>query len=208
MYTIHINMDPVLIAGASSVGSLVLDKICLKLLACFVKHRKRDRAIVAILGKTELCKSVYNLHDENFHVVDVEGETMNSLKDETKIMLAELEKTGNFAQRNRLFNLYAKAYVIALRKNFRGGRFLFVTSSHAMASFACGIEKYLIHTVLPTCRFCDVITADMDQLDRSDFETKKTEALRKSGDRNLLVFDSWESLTQAIINEYKLSLRL
>lgn len=201
-------MDPVLIAGASSVGSLLLDKLALKAMACFVRRRNRDRAIVAVIGKTELCKNLYNLYDENFHVVDVEGETMNSLKDDTKHTLAELEKCGNWAQRNRLFNLYAKAYVTAIKANFRGGRFLFITSSHAMAKFSCQIPRYLTYTVLPTGKFSEELTAEMTQLDKADYDTKKTEALRKSNNRNLIVFDSWTFLTTSIMGEFKLSQRL
>jgi hypothetical protein len=201
-------MDPVAVAATTSVGALILDKLLVSVGACFLRSRRRNRALVCITGKTELVKTLYSLADETFQVVDVEGETMLSLKDDTKATLEALAKNGSHAQRTRLFNLYAKAYVKALVKNFPKSLFLFVTSTHQLAHFACNIPPFRILTAIPSGNMSATLTQSMSQLDKADYETNRIEAVRACQDKYLLVFDTWNHLTNEIMRQYNLSHRL
>ena len=201
-------MDPAAIIATSSISSVIAETIFRQLFRCMLTATKASAALVLIIGKTERCKKLYNLHDDNFYCVDVEGETMSSLTDATKATLAKLETEGSLAQRDRLFNLYAKAYVTALKRNFTKAQFLFVTSSHQLAKYACNVNQSRIQTALPSGTFAEILLKDKDQLSSSDFESKKIESLRACRNERLYVFDSWDTLTSEIMRQYKLSPRL
>lgn len=201
-------MDPAAIIATSSISSVIAETIFRQVFRCMLSAAKSSSALVLIIGKTELCKKLYNLNDDNFYCVDVEGETWASLTDATKTTLQDLQTKGNLAQRDRLFNLYAKAYVTALKRNFQKAQFLFVTSSHQLAKYACGVPQSRIQTALPSGTFAEVLLKDKDQLTAADFESKKVESLRACRNERLYVFDSWDTLTSEIMRQYKLSPRL
>jgi hypothetical protein len=201
-------MDPTSVIATTSISSIIVEALLKRAFIFMLQARKTDMALVTLRGKTELCKRLYSLIDANFQCVDVDGETMASLSESSRSSLEALERSGATAQRDRLFNLYAKAYVTAIKTSFKKSQFLFVTSSYYIARFVCNVHVDRIRAAVPSKMFGEQISRDMSPLKKAEFESRKVEAVRTIKNTKLIVFDSWEMLTYEVIKEYKLSPRL
>ena len=201
-------MEPTTVIATTSISSIIVEALLKRAFIFMLQARRTDMALVALTGKTELCKRLYSLVNSNFQCVDVDGETMSSLSESTRESLRGLELTGAVAQRDRLFNLYAKAYVNALKRNFKQVQFLFVTSSYFIARFVCNVNIERIHAAVPSKIFGEQLMLEMEPEKKTEFESRKVEAVRTTKNSKLIVFDSWEMLLYEVIREYDLSPRL
>lgn len=202
-------VDPVLITSATSIGGLLVDAGLRKLFACYLLHRKRDKAVVHVdvASTAALCAA---LHDPagRVTVVDLEAETMSSLWPDTRHDLAALEDAGSYTQRDRLLTIYAKQYVQTLKRTYgKKAVFIFVCRSHALATAAGGVPAWDVTTLLPTPPATEALRLGMPDKARVRYDADRTEAVRLSR-ALMVVYSSTEELKQALVAKYKMVLKM
>lgn len=150
-------------------------------------------------GKSTFVSTVCS---KEYLLLDIESNIQLSLTEEEKSRLNSLVGNSSF---NLHFYPLAKAYLTNIQQNHKNRKIIVVSSDLELVKYL-GI-KYILAYV-PTNTLGDAVKANLSEEQKAIYEQSRIDLLINIKQKDISSFTDFQSLTQMIMNKYKLSQKL
>lgn len=149
-------------------------------------------------GKSYFINSVIS---KKYALLDLESNVELHMKPEEKQLLNSI---GENSSKNLHYFPICKKYLEEVKKNHKGKKLIVFSSNYELLEY-CGISD--IMSFVPSNSLADNIKLNLNENDKKDFDANRIALMLKAGSK-VLSYNTFDDFGKAIINKYKLQMKL